>query len=179
MKSARILIIASVGLLFGYGLIVTLNAWGQDNYRVDPSGSKQLGRFGLDAPMDPDTEMNKLLQEEAAAEQQVAKLVEAYSHAEGESARSGIKSNLSSTLEKEFDLQQKRRDLELKRVEERLRNVRELMKKRNDARRSIIDNRLDQLLREADGLGWTPPAGMNLHRPGYGSSMMPKGPQVK
>jgi hypothetical protein len=179
MKSVRILILASVSLLFGYGLIVTLNAWGQDPYRIDPSVSDQFGRFVLDARMDTDTEMNKLLQEEAAAEQQVAKLVEAYTHAEGEAKRSGIKTNLSSTLEKEFDLQQKRRDLELKGVEDRLKKVRELMKKRNDARRSIIDNRLDQLLREADGLGWTPPAGMNLHRPGYGNWMQPKGERAK
>ena len=68
-------------------------------------------------------------------------------------------------MEKEFDLQQKRRDLDLVRVEARLKKVRDLMKKRSEARQSIIDKRLDQLIREAEGLGWTPPAGISLTRP--------------
>jgi hypothetical protein len=33
------------------------------------------------------------------------------------------------------------------------------MKKRADAQKSIVEKHLDQLLREADGLGWTPPGG--------------------
>jgi hypothetical protein len=34
------------------------------------------------------------------------------------------------------------------------------MKKRGDARQDIVKNRLDQLIREADGLGWTAPPGI-------------------
>lgn len=118
--------------------------------------------------------MEKLVQEEAAAEREVASLIESYAHTEGDTERSKIKSKVAAALEKEFDMQQKRRDLELSRVEARLKKVRELMKKRSDARQSIIEKRLDQLLREADGLGWTPPAGVNLHQntpfPGQGRS---------
>ncbi len=175
MKSVRILILASVSLLIGYGLIVSLSARGQDPIQVEPGVTlPENPFFQLNHRHGADSEMDKLMQEEAAAEQHVAKLIETYAHTEGEAKRSGIKSDLSKVLEKEFDAQQKRRDLELKRVEERLKKVRELMEKRDRARRSIIDNRLDQLLREADGLGWTPPAGINLHRPEFGNWMQPK-----
>ena len=176
MKSVRILIIASVSLLIGYGLIVTINAWGQQPLLDTGASLVQDGEWLIRGVRhESDAEMDKLLQEEAEADQKVATLVESYAHTEGEAKRNEIKSSLSTALEKEFDLQQRRRDLELKRVEERVKRVRELMEKRNKAKRSIIDNRLDQLLREADGLGWTPPAGMNLHRQGgYGNWMRPQ-----
>jgi hypothetical protein len=33
------------------------------------------------------------------------------------------------------------------------------MKKRDEERKTIIDKRLDQIVREAEGLGWSPPPG--------------------
>ncbi len=171
MKFSRILVMATMCLLVGYGVSVTLRAWGQQPLPVSPGTGYAPPLSDLAYPMIPngvrqraDAEMDKLVQEEAAAEREVAKLIESYTHAEGDTERSKIKSKLESALEKEFDLQQKRRDLELTRVEARLKKVRELMKKRSEARQSIIDKRLDQLLREADGLGWTPPPGINLRQ---------------
>ena len=168
MKSVRVLVIATMCLLVGYGVSVTLRAWGQSPEGGASAGNgspSQTGQyfFVLDR-READAEMDKLVQEEAAAEREVASLIESYGHTEGDGVRSNIKSKLEAALEKEFDLQQKRRDLELTRVEARLEKVRELMKKRGDARQSIIDKRLDQLLREADGLGWTPPPGVNLRQ---------------
>ncbi|HEV3024616.1 MAG TPA: hypothetical protein VGX76_19205, partial [Pirellulales bacterium] len=43
-------------------------------------------------------------------------------------------------------------------IEARVKKLREVINKRNEAKRSIIDKRLDQLIREADGLGWNAPA---------------------
>jgi len=37
--------------------------------------------------------------------------------------------------------------------------VRELMRKRTDAKQTIVEKHLDQLIREAEGLGWTAPPG--------------------
>ncbi len=165
MKSARILVIPTVCLLIGYGVNVTLRAWGQQpvatTVEAAPDGDTL---YLLGARRGGDAEMDKLMQEEAAAEREVTTLIESYSRAEGDKQRSDIKSKVSVALEKEFDLQQKRRDLELARVEARVKKVRELMKKRSEARQSIIDKRLDQLLREADGLGWTPPPGVNVQQ---------------
>jgi hypothetical protein len=173
MKSARILVLTLVSLLlafvFSVSLSVTLRAWGQEplpgNSQLPASGgSIAIQDLGVWARRGGDAEMDKLVQEEAATEREVAALIESYTHTEGDKGRSDIKSKVATALEKEFDLQQKRRDLELSRVEARLKKVRELMKKRSEARQSIIDKRLDQLLREADGLGWTPPPGVNLHQ---------------
>jgi hypothetical protein len=176
MKSVRVLVIASVSLLIGYGLFVTLNARGQQPLSPDTGANllNQDGLFALNVGHRGDAEMDKLFQEEAEADRKVTSLMESYAHTEGEAKRSEIKSNLSTALEKEFDVQQRRRDLELKRVEERLKKVRDLMDKRKDARRSIIEKRLDQLIREADGLGWTPPAGINLHQRGFGNWIQPQ-----
>lgn len=161
MKFARILVLV---LFLGFGLSVTLLAWGQEPLISSSSGIPGAsGEFVL-LRHGGDAEMDRLVQEESAAEREVASLIESYTHTEGDTERSKIKSKVATALEKEFDLQQKRRDLELSRVETRLKKVRELMKKRSEARQSIVDKRLDQLLREADGLGWTPPPGVNLRQ---------------
>jgi hypothetical protein len=174
MKSTRILVLASLILLMGYGVSVTLCAWGQTpaaKSSVPPGAVNVLGplpagqQLAIGYRHEADPEMDKLLQEEATAERQVSTLIESYSRAEKDTDRSKIKSELGVALEKEFDLQQKRRKLELDRVEERLKKVRELMQKRTDARQTIIDKRLDQLIREAEGLGWTPPPGISLPQP--------------
>jgi hypothetical protein len=161
MKSARILVLI---LFLGFGLSVTLLAWGQQpNYPDDKGPRFQLGQ-SYDVVDRRDVEMDKLLREERAAEHEVGSLIESYTHTGNDTERSKIKSKVTVALEKAFDLQQKRRELELSRVEARVKKIRELMQKRGEARQSIIDKRLDQLLREADGLGWTPPPGVNMRQ---------------
>ncbi len=164
MKSARILVLALAILLLGLGLSVTPPNWGQepkDKNSYDPGLYKDKREKEL---WPPDPEMHPLVQEEAVAEREVVELIESYKRTENEAERSKIKSKLAALLEKEFDVQQKRRDLELSRVEARLKKVRDLWKKRSDARQTIIGKRLDQLLSEADGLGWTPPPDIHLHQ---------------
>jgi hypothetical protein len=109
-----------------------------------------------------DPEMGRLMNEESKLEREVGKLVQDYSRTEDEGQRSKIRTKLSTILQSQFDLQQKRRDLEVTRIETQLKKLRELMQKRTAARQSIVEKRLDQLLREADGLGWTPPAGPGI-----------------
>lgn len=69
-----------------------------------------------------------------------------------------LKEKLQDTLSRQFDAQQKARELEVARVEARVKKLRDTIAKRNEARRSIIDKRLDQLLSDAEGLGWNSPA---------------------
>ncbi len=45
-------------------------------------------------------------------------------------------------------------------LEARIKKVRELMQRRSAERQTIVEKRADQLLREADGLGWAPPQGI-------------------
>jgi hypothetical protein len=110
-----------------------------------------------------DPELEKLHAQEAQVESEVHSLLAQYGQTEKEGDRSAIKKKLSASLEKQFDLQQKRRDLEVARIEAQLKKLRELIKKRSDSRQTIIDKRLDQVLQEAEGLGWTSPHGFSYN----------------
>jgi len=170
MKSARIFVLVPAILIVGFGLCVTPRNWGQVPPGKDAYGPRGAYDKGEKQPS-LDMEMDKLVTQEAVAEREVASLMESYAHTEGDTERSQIKSKVAAALEKAFDLQQKRRELELSRVEARVKKIRELMQRRSDARQSIIDKRLDQLLREADGLGWTPPPGVNVQQIQVGKSI--------
>jgi hypothetical protein len=115
------------------------------------------------APQDP--ELSALLKEESKSAAEAARSMKDYAAADNEDKRAKIKTKVQEALGKQFDAQQKRRDLELTRLEAQTKKLRELMKKRSDARTTIIEKRLDQLLREADGLGWASPHGPSV--PGY------------
>ena len=123
-------------------------------------------------PRDP--ELAKMIDAEVKAQQDVTKLTAAYGRTEGEDARSKVKEKLSAALVKQFDAQQKRRELELSRVEAQVKKLRALMKKRDEERKTIIDKRLDQLIREADGLGWSPPPALRPGGFGNYSSARPR-----
>jgi hypothetical protein len=123
------------------------------------------GTFGYFAPGGKqDEEMAKLLKEEASAEREVNSLLVRYRGTEDEAEKTKLKTSLNAALVKQFDAQQKRREVELVRLEAKLKKVRELMKKRGEERKTIIDKRLDQLVREAEGLGWAPPPGPQTQR---------------
>jgi hypothetical protein len=114
--------------------------------------------LGLDRADGQDPEIRKLQNEEAALEREAAGVVKEYIKTDNEAQRGTLKTKLSDVLAKEFDLQQKRRELELARLEAHMKKLRDMMNKRSTARRTIVEQRLDQLLREAEGLGWNAPA---------------------
>jgi hypothetical protein len=106
-------------------------------------------------PRDP--EMAKALGEESSAYREVEKLMRDYKRTDDADERGKIKTKLAAALTKQFDAQQKRRDLELARVEAQLKKLRALMTKRGEERKTIIDRRVEQMVRDAEGLGWAPP----------------------
>jgi hypothetical protein len=90
--------------------------------------------------------------------------------ASDEKQKSEIKEKLQDTLSRQFDAQQKAREVEVTRIEAKVKKLRETITKRNEARRTIIDKRFDQLLSEAEGLGWnSPPSGA-----GFGTVYIPQ-----
>jgi hypothetical protein len=109
-----------------------------------------------------DKELSELFKEESKAAGEASRMMKDYAAADNEDKRAKIKTKVQEALGKQFDAQQKRRDLELTRLEAQTKKLRELMKKRTDARTTIIEKRLDQLLREADGLGWASPHGPSI-----------------
>jgi hypothetical protein len=106
-----------------------------------------------------DPAMKKLLNEEGKLEREVAGLRRDYVRIENDAERAKIKAKLADLLSKQFDVQQNRRDVELTRLEAQVKKLRELMKKRTETKQTIVDRHLDQLIREAEGLGWTAPPG--------------------
>jgi hypothetical protein len=109
-----------------------------------------------------DKELSELIKEESKAAGEASHWMKEYAGADNEAKRAKVKTKVQEALGKQFDAQQKRRDLELTRLEAQTKKLRELMKKRTDARTTIIEKRLDQLLREADGLGWASPHGPTI-----------------
>ena len=130
------------------------------NHRVEnlTTGGQVVYGFNFDRADGQDPEIRKLQNEEATLEREAAGVVKEYIKTDNEAQRGKLKTKLSDVLAKEFDLQQKRREIELARLEAHMKKLRDMMNKRSTARRTIVEQRLDQLLREAEGLGWNAPA---------------------
>src|SRR5262249_16126341 len=124
-----------------------------------PGGNYSLSGVVVTAPGADDPEMAALAQSEAELAHQSVELSARYASSEDVAEQKKIKAELRETLVKQFDVQKQRRELELARIEERVRKLREQIKKRNDSRETIIDRRLEQLVDDAEGLGWAPEAG--------------------
>src|SRR5262245_42683548 len=92
--------------------------------------------------------------EEATLDHETADLARKLGEASSDSERSKIKEQLTERLEKQFDLRQKRHLEEIKSLEAKLKKLKELVDKRQENRREIISKRVDQLLSDAEGLGW-------------------------
>jgi hypothetical protein len=65
-----------------------------------------------------------------------------------------LKTKLSETLSKQFDARQKRHEAEIAALEAQVKRLKDLVQKRQDNRREIINRRFEQLVRDAEGLGW-------------------------
>jgi hypothetical protein len=117
-----------------------------------------MGGFGLGHGED-DPEMSKLIQAEHELDRQSDDLVKQYGGTEDYTQREKLRTQLRELLVKQFDAQQQRREKELERVEKRISDLRAQIKKRTSVRNEIVDRRLENLTSEADGLGWTTPAG--------------------
>lgn len=61
---------------------------------------------------------------------------------------------IEMNLGQEFDARQNRYDEELKQLEAKVQKLKDLARRRQEARGQIINRRLEQLLRDAEGLGW-------------------------
>ena len=105
-----------------------------------------------------DPEMAKLTETENALAHESNELIEQYASTEDYQAREKVKTKLRELLAKQFEVQNQRRERELTRIEERLGKLREQLRKRTAARETIIDRRIESLVSEAEGLGWTAPA---------------------
>jgi thymidylate synthase len=115
-----------------------------------PAGLQTARVFGPDqayyvANFTPE-ENNLSAQAEALAHQ----LAEAGSDGD----RDKIKDQLTEVLTKQFDQRQKRHQEEIKQLESQIKKLQDLVDKRQENRREIIGARLNQIVKESQGLGW-------------------------
>jgi hypothetical protein len=66
--------------------------------------------------------------------------------------RAAIRDQLEKAVDEHFQVRQERRALELKRLEEELQRLRDAIKQRDEARETLVDDRVADLLGEDDAL---------------------------
>jgi hypothetical protein len=81
-------------------------------------------------------------------------LIRQLGEAKSDSDRDKLKAKLGEVLEKQFEHRQKRHEGEIAELEAQIKKLKELVGRRLENRREIIARRLEQVLRESQGLGW-------------------------
>ena len=98
--------------------------------------------------------LRKLGTEEAALRRQADLLIRQLEAADSDALRHDIKAKLGETLSKQFDAGQKRYGLEIEALEAQIKRLKDLVRKRQENRAEIISRRLDQIVRDSQGLGF-------------------------
>jgi len=91
--------------------------------------------------------------EEAQLAHQCDSLVRELAKAEG-AEKDKLKAKLTEAIDKQFDLRQKRHETEIASLESQLKKLKDMVQKRQENRKDIVGKRLEQLVRDSEGLGW-------------------------
>jgi len=119
--------------------------------RMHPAGPPRWPFHNWDALERTDPEMYKLLKQDSDLERRTRELAIQYRRASGEQ-RPEIRRELEKLVAEHFQVRQDRRLLELKRLEEELARLREAIQRRDDARQTLVHDRVLELLGEEDDL---------------------------
>jgi hypothetical protein len=92
--------------------------------------------------------------EEANLGRQVQSLGRQLEAADSDTRRDEIKAKLGEALGKQFDVRQKRHGLEIEALEARIKKLKQVVQKRQENRAEMISRRLDQIVRDSQGLGF-------------------------
>jgi hypothetical protein len=161
--------------------LAVVSSWAQDNVPNDlllppPTADAPNGFFppaagnpgsgegprpgDLYVPADDGSPFNRSLRQYRAAldlqppAEDLSALLRQLQAAEAEEERSALETKLSETLGRQFDARQKRHEQQISQLEAQLKKLRDLVNKRQANRSQIISLRLEQMLRETQGLGW-------------------------
>jgi hypothetical protein len=93
-----------------------------------------------------------------------AQLAQEYVKADKEDAKKDIRKKLAESLSKQFDQHLQHQQRELDDLEKQIVTLKEVIKKRQTAKNEIVERRIDQLVREAEGLGWNAPGSPHMPR---------------
>ena len=92
------------------------------------------------------------------ASPQPAQLAKQYVDSKKEDEKRSIRKNLTDVLTQHFDQQVQAQQKELDDLEKQIATVRSVLKKRLEAKSTIIERRIEQLIQDAEGLGWNAPS---------------------
>ncbi len=92
--------------------------------------------------------------EEASIAQEANNLARQLGEAKSDADREKLLTKMGEILGKQFDERQKRHEGEIKELEAQVKKLKDLVSKRQENRREIISKRMEQVVREAQGLGW-------------------------
>ena len=116
-------------------------------------GGPGMGLGGQGDFFQEDPEMAALNRSDYDLDAKTQELAEQLRNAKTEE-REKIKTQITETVTKHFDVRQKRRELQIKRMEDELKKLREAMIKRNESKEQIIKKRLTELVGNEDDLGF-------------------------
>jgi flagellar motility protein MotE (MotC chaperone) len=88
-------------------------------------------------------------------------LAKKYVTSQKEDDKKEIRKQLAEVLAKQFEAQVKQQEKELADLEKQIASLKATLKKRQDNKTAIIDRRIEQLIQDAEGLGWTAPSAPN------------------
>jgi hypothetical protein len=85
---------------------------------------------------------------------QISELAAKYKSLSDDNERSAVEQELLARVNDQFTVRQALREKELMELEEQVKHLRDLHEKRNGQKDRIVGDRVQLLLREAQGLGW-------------------------
>jgi NAD(P)H-hydrate repair Nnr-like enzyme with NAD(P)H-hydrate dehydratase domain len=88
---------------------------------------------------------------------QASELAHAYVKTDKEETKQEIRKQLNDLLSKQFDENAQRQQKTLEDLEKEIATLRRTLSKRAEHKSDIVNRRLEQLLLDADGLGWNSP----------------------
>jgi hypothetical protein len=103
----------------------------------------------------------------AQTDRYVQKMVNTWKETKEADKRETIEKSLRDALNKEFAVRLAAHEQEVKDLEEKVRQLRERLALRKEKQDEIVDNRMQQLLRDAQGLGWGTDTATNSAQPSY------------
>lgn len=168
---AKVLVMVLVAL--GTSAVAATAQTFQPNPAVEPSGlDVRIGNAGAfvlkPVPVPPATPPQpggadleprqitvfRALPGEQDLTQKAARLGRKLAETKSEADRNQVAQELSKVLGDQFDMRQKRHQEEIRKLEDQVKKLKELVEKRQENRSEIIARRMEQVVRESQGLGW-------------------------
>ena len=145
----RVITRALLTLVLGASVALSV-PWFTPATAQDPAGPLPLEprkEYGNNSPL--------RFRAKAAPDDRTRKLLSDYIRTDGERERATVLDELTKVVSDQFDMRQEARERELKELEDHVRKLRELHQRRAKEKDQIVRDRVRQLLRDVEGLGWS------------------------